>query len=225
MVVRVAFQGRTLSVPVRWVRGRSISVVMTASGSEVRSPKRVAVKRLESVVLTTAPRLISQLEKWPVTGSEFLWRGTPRTLLLRPEQKETHWTSVGLESADVDSAKRFLRRASSERLITLTAHWADIMGESEPWVGTGDFRSRWGSCTSHTRRIRLNWRLGMTPDAVADAIIIHELAHLKHADHSARFWAHVREFDPHPESSIRWLKENGPAVMGWPLPSASAFLA
>ncbi|MBX3095716.1 MAG: DUF45 domain-containing protein [Fimbriimonadaceae bacterium] len=225
MVVRVEFDGRTLSVPVRWVRGRSISVVMTASGPELRTPRRVSTSRLEDIVRATAPKLITQIESWSAVSTDFYWRGELHGLILRPDLSTPRWHEAHLLSPNVEAALRFLRRSASERLISLTWHWADIMGEAHPWVGTGDFRSRWGSCTSRTRRIRLNWRLGMTPDAVADAIIIHELAHLKHANHSARFWEHVRSFDPDPEKSNRWLREFGPAVMGWPRPAASAFLA
>lgn len=46
---------------------------------------------------------------------------------------------------------------------------------------------RWGSCTNATGEIRLSHRLRLVPEWVLDATIVHELAHLVHPNHSARF--------------------------------------
>ena len=48
-------------------------------------------------------------------------------------------------------------------------------------------RDRWGSCTIQTREIRISHRLKVAPGWVLDAVIVHELAHLIEANHSARF--------------------------------------
>ena len=49
---------------------------------------------------------------------------------------------------------------------------------------------RWGSC--HTRReLRLAWRLVTAPPEMVDYVVCHELAHLRHMNHSAAFWAEV----------------------------------
>jgi predicted metal-dependent hydrolase len=58
---------------------------------------------------------------------------------------------------------------------------------------------RWGSCSTQTREIRLSHRLRTVPEWVLDATIVHELAHLVHADHSTDFHAladrHPRQRD------------------------------
>lgn len=54
--------------------------------------------------------------------------------------------------------------------------------------------TRWGSCTPTTARIRLSHKLHGMPDYVVDYVLVHELAHLVHADHSPRFWAVVDRF-------------------------------
>ena len=55
----------------------------------------------------------------------------------------------------------------------------------------------------------LNWRLVQTPDFVRDYIILHELAHLREMNHSARFWARVGETCPGWREAERWLKQHG----------------
>lgn len=76
-----------------------------------------------------------------------------------------------------------------ERLV----HWQQITGLSPTGLTVKSFRRRWGSCDSRGR-ISLNWRLIMAPSKQVDYVIVHELAHLKHFDHSKRFWALVATF-------------------------------
>ena len=75
-------------------------------------------------------------------------------------------------------------------------------------VSVRNQRSRWGSC-SRRGTVSLNWRLVQVPIAVRDYIILHELAHLRHLNHSARFWAEVARLCPDYEVAERWLREHG----------------
>ncbi|WDC85678.1 M48 family metallopeptidase [Caloramator sp. mosi_1] len=72
----------------------------------------------------------------------------------------------------------------------------------------------WGSCSSKGN-INLNWRLVMMPLDVIDYVIVHELCHLKHPNHSKGFWNLVREFMPDFEGKRRWLKENGARLFSY----------
>ncbi|WP_051350709.1 M48 family metallopeptidase [Caloramator sp. ALD01] len=66
----------------------------------------------------------------------------------------------------------------------------------------------WGSCSSKGN-INLNWRLILVPLDVLDYVVVHELCHLKHHNHSKKFWDLVKEIMPDFEKKKMWLKENG----------------
>lgn len=76
-----------------------------------------------------------------------------------------------------------------------------------------DTSSRWGSCSS-SGRIMLSWRLIMAPASVRHYLIAHELAHLRHMNHSPAFWALVDQLTPHRHTAERWLKHHGSAMLG-----------
>jgi len=69
-------------------------------------------------------------------------------------------------------------------------------------------RSRWGSC-SRSACIALNFRLLQMPLSVREYILLHELMHLRHPDHSRRFWSAVQAVCPGFRDAERWLKKHG----------------
>ncbi|OGX07260.1 MAG: hypothetical protein A2Z88_06205 [Omnitrophica WOR_2 bacterium GWA2_47_8] len=66
----------------------------------------------------------------------------------------------------------------------------------------------WGSCYHRTKTINLNWQLVMAPLEVMDYVIVHELCHLAHPDHSKRFWNKVKQYAPDYKLREKWLKEH-----------------
>ncbi|TJZ91599.1 M48 family metallopeptidase [Paracoccus gahaiensis] len=77
-----------------------------------------------------------------------------------------------------------------------------------------DTRSRWGSCTQDGR-LMFSWRLAMAPPLVLDYVAAHEVAHLAHMDHSARFWAETEALMPGHAPHRAWLKAQGGDLMLW----------
>jgi hypothetical protein len=69
-------------------------------------------------------------------------------------------------------------------------------------------KSNWGSC-SVNKNLNFSTRLFLTPPAISDYVIIHELAHLKFMNHSTSYWKLVEKAIPDYKQRIGWLKENG----------------
>ena len=72
-------------------------------------------------------------------------------------------------------------------------------------------KSLWGSC-SEKGAISLNWRLSTAPLEVLEYVVIHELAHLRHLNHSKSFWSLVSRFCPEYKKQEAWLKNEGYAM-------------
>lgn len=77
-----------------------------------------------------------------------------------------------------------------------------------------DQKTLWGSCTAENR-ISLSWRLVMAPREVFRYVVIHELCHVRHHNHSKRFWGLVAKQMPDFEAHRRWLGEHGASLHWW----------
>lgn len=69
-------------------------------------------------------------------------------------------------------------------------------------------KQRWGSCTSRGD-LYFNWRCVMAPPGIIDYIVVHEMSHLVHSNHSRAFWHKVESVLPDFRKRRKWLKENG----------------
>lgn len=105
--------------------------------------------------------------------------------------------------------RRIARIEISARVWELAA----VHGVSIRRVAIRGQRTRWGSCSA-AGTISLNWRLVQTPDWVVDYVILHELVHTRHMNHSSRFWRALAEICPSWRESELWLKEHGSILGG-----------
>lgn len=69
-------------------------------------------------------------------------------------------------------------------------------------------KSKWGSC-SRTNQLRFNWRIVMAKTSIIDYVIVHELCHLVHKNHSKEYWNLLRTMMPDYEKKKEWLRVNG----------------
>jgi len=74
-------------------------------------------------------------------------------------------------------------------------------------IGIKNYKARWGCCSAQGEII-FNWKIIIAPEFVCDYIVVHELCHLKHFNHSPRFWNLVAKILPEYKTSIAWLKFN-----------------
>jgi predicted metal-dependent hydrolase len=104
---------------------------------------------------------------------------------------------------------RWLKTQARSIFAEEIAHYCRQAGEPVPALSLGDPRSRWGSCSSRGT-ISLSWRLVMAPAHVRRSVIAHEVAHMRHMDHSPAFYAWLDElFEGDRKTADRWLKMHG----------------
>lgn len=104
-------------------------------------------------------------------------------------------------------------RAQAKRVLTEKANlFAAKMGVTYACLTVKDQKTRWGSC-SVRGNLNFNWRLILAPEQVLDYVVIHELAHRIHMNHSAAFYRTVETVMPDYRKPVGWLKENGEMLM------------
>ena len=103
--------------------------------------------------------------------------------------------------------KRY-KKAASDFFPLRVQHFEKIMGVRHKKIAIRDQKTRWGSCSS-SGTLSFNWRLIMAPPEVLDYVVVHELAHFYHMDHSKAFWSTVESVLPDYETHRRSLNEHG----------------
>ena len=73
-------------------------------------------------------------------------------------------------------------------------------------------RTRWGSCSSKGN-LNFNCLLVLFPLEIIDSVVVHELCHRKHMNHSPKFYAEIEKVFPEYRRCNRWLKDNGGLYM------------
>lgn len=109
-----------------------------------------------------------------------------------------------LESVLVD----WLIRQAKMLFPVRVMHFQRLTRGTVQHIRIKDQKTRWGSCSS-LNNLNFNWRLIMAPPEVLDYVVVHELCHLTHLNHSREFWNMVEEVMPEYRKHKKWLQDNG----------------
>lgn len=161
-----------------------------------------------------------QVAELPVLGDELTLRVhvanatrpslsvTGRVLhVLLPEARRPEWTSLSEALLFAWARPKLVERVSDYCLRH--RHRAQLQPGS---IRVKRMRTRWGSCGS-SNSMNVNWLLTFAPPAVLEYVVVHELCHIRHRDHSARFWSLVAEHLPDFGAQRMWLKRHGAGLM------------
>ena len=103
---------------------------------------------------------------------------------------------------------RKMAETAVELIPRRVEYYAGIMGVKYNRITIRNQKTRWGSCTTGGN-LNFNCLLVMTPPEVLDSVVVHELCHILHHDHSKAFYADVYKVFPDYGRCDKWLKENG----------------
>lgn len=149
-------------------------------------------------------------------GGRVAYEGKVLTLRCDPNiahtQRSVHTDELLVRAEATASAEeiaavvqKWLKERFAERLPECISFWANKTGLHPKKVSISNAKKQWGSCTRQSA-IRLSWRLICLPAAALDYVIVHELVHLRHFDHSSAFWNDVQTIYPETPSVRRYLK-------------------
>lgn len=103
---------------------------------------------------------------------------------------------------------KWLKENAKRILSEVTQTTAQRMGTSYKSVSISSAKTRWGSCSADNA-IRYTFRLLYAPKEVIEYVVVHELAHTKHKNHSAYFWSEVTKYCPAWKAHRLWLRRHG----------------
>lgn len=150
-------------------------------------------------------------------GSEFLFLGAPVVLdvgALGPGRKRPQVDLAGdrlvmqLPAADIWDLRpvleKWLRKEARREILPRVDDWAWQTDLHPTRVIIGDRKTRWGSCSARGT-LSFCYRLVMAPPWVIDAVVVHELCHLRHLNHSRSFYALLDRHCPRHREARNWL--------------------
>jgi len=110
-----------------------------------------------------------------------------------------------------DTAERLFlcwyKKAASNILMPAVKHYSTMMRVAPKNIRISSARSRWGSCSSRDT-LSFSWRIAFLPQDIIDYIVVHELAHLTHKNHSRAFWDTVGNFIGDYRTKNKWLRNH-----------------
>lgn len=189
--IRIQYQSKLYELPYTLVRSnrQSFSISISPDGQiTVRVPMRATQKEIS--------HLLIEKRIWIVTK-----------YLEVQEKQRNHPVSELTDTQRLALEKRYIA-AAKEYFPKRVAHFHQFTGGSYNRITIRDQKTRWGSCSARGT-LSFNWRLMLAPPGILDYVVVHELCHLTHMDHSAAFWQKVESVYPDYRTARKWLKDHG----------------
>lgn len=215
-------------------RRKTASIVIRPNNAvDVLVPPSMPVKHIEQFVLSKSKWIDKKLyfneqirlqhkPKEFIADEMFHFLGQPYQLKVTHEKQEfillnnMDLTAYVPARVRIEKQQQYIRKKLTSwyreqaefQLEDRAHHFSTMIGKAPSHTGIKNYKSRWGSC-HQDGRIYLNWRLIMAPEWVFDYVVIHELCHLVHHNHSPSFWQLVESILPTYKEAKAWLKING----------------
>lgn len=203
-------------------RRRTISLVITKEPALViRAPFRISedyIRELVNRKMGWIQKKLEEINKRPnvvkqyINGERFLFLGEEYCLQYTGNLKNIRiLDKLYIPEKYTKTARKKLiewyKIQAKKVVIERTKILAEKFEFQPSSIRISGAMRRWGSCNSK-RRLNFSWRLIMTPSEVIDYVIVHELVHLVHLNHSKAFWVKVKAILPDYKNHVKWLKHS-----------------
>ena len=214
-------------------RKKTVQITVDGGGVQVAAPTKTPESELRAMVRKRAIWILSHasdemLEATPkrfVSGETLPYLGRNVRLIVEstdirsPRVRFDHWRFRVAVPQTLEGDQRYepirrsivgwYRQRASERLPDVVQRWWPRLGRGEEsLILVRDQRQRWGSCAPDGT-LRFNWRAMMLKPALIEYVVVHELAHLTHRNHSTDFWGLLSRAMPDAQQRRKSLKEAG----------------
>lgn len=168
--------------------------------------KSVAMQIKNGELIVRAPYLMSSIaiENFVYRNRE--WIDKQYSII---EEKLDKLRSIE-KLSDEEIAK--LRKSAANTIPERVKYYAELLGVSYNRISLRCQRTRWGSCSGRGN-LNFNYLLMLAPVEVLDSVVVHELCHLKHMDHSDAFYGEILKIYPDYFKHDRWLDEHGAELL------------
>lgn len=234
--LELTHDGETLRVALKRVAtARRFTLRVRAATRDVvlTMPKRGSLSAARDFAQRNAAWIGARLERLPrpipfCDGSVIPLRGVDHVVTHRPGMRGTVWIEAIAPGSCADDVllalcvagerehverrvADYLRKEARRDLEAAVKHYTLAIDLPARRVGLRDTTSRWGSCSS-SGSLNFSWRLILAPSHVLDYLAAHEVAHLRHLDHSDQFWALTHRLSPDVDRAEAWLKAHGASL-------------
>ena len=187
--IMIKTENETLCIPVIRSKRKTLALQVTGNSDViVRAPQQITRREAELFVQKNA--------EWIKRTRREMELRCERQKKMAEEYRIPDYTSL------TPMEKNKIRRHIMERLKL----YARQMGVKFARVTVRDQKTRWGSCSSKGN-LNFNYRLHYLPQELMDYVVVHELAHRIHMNHSREFWEVVAAFDADYKEHRKRLKE------------------
>lgn len=212
---------------IRSKRRKTLCINIERDGSvNVLVPKDMEEDAIYKIVSAKEYDIFKRIEKWKelnkeaitrrfVEGQSFMYLGKNYNLHIVENDKEVLKLKEGKfiisEKALPKAEELFVKfyKKSGKRLIEeRIENFSKYISKQPNNIRIVDLKTRWASCTP-SGNLNFHWKCIMAPSIVLDYLVVHELVHLIHPNHSRAFWDELSVIFPKYKDQEDWLKRNG----------------
>ncbi|MBE6050673.1 MAG: M48 family metallopeptidase [Clostridium sp.] len=208
---------------IEYKKRKTISIVIENKNSVlIKVPIGTSNETINKVIEKKRKWIISKLEmmseRKELKENEILYLGnvTKIKVIVQPFIKRdfvvviNHEIVVNVSSRDKYKRilEKWLREEAKKVIEDKINKYCTIINKVPKEVKIKEQKTKWGSCT-YDNRIFFNWKLIMAREEAIEYVVVHEMCHMIHKNHSKEYWSTVEAFMPSYKKEHNWLKENG----------------